>query len=342
MIGVSSYFHDLNLDYLKQAAEYGITHVFTSLVILEEDYGDLDEKLAQLLEIAKEYHLTIIPDISPVTLRKLNIQNIEDIDQLGFKAVRIDGGFNTIEESKRLIEKFEVYLNASDVKPEFIQELHQAGCDLTKVSVLHNFYPKVNTGLNKEHMIHINKQLKELGLKVAAFVPGNTRLRGPLFEGLPTLEKHRGISPYVACVELLDCDVDDVYIGDCETSIDDLSMMINYQNDSILSLKVILDDEYKDLYNKDIPIRRDLTDHLIRLSYGRGVYKDIKQKNCYSRFIGAITIDNNLSGRYLGEINICKDSLPSDAKANVIGFIYPEHLQLLNAIKRDTIIRFVK
>lgn len=342
MIGISSYFQDLNIDYLEQAIQNGVTHIFTSLVVLEEDYSDLKEKLSQVLELTQKYGVVLIPDISPITLKKLDIDDIMDIKKYGFNAVRIDGGFGSLEESKKLIDEFEVYLNASDVKVEFVQQLKATGCHMDKISVLHNFYPRLYTGLNKEHFIRINKELKSLGLRVAAFVQGDVKLRGPVFEGLPTLEKHRGVHPYVACVELLDSYVDDVFIGDNEASMDSIKMMIDYQDNTVLTLKAVLDDEYCELYNKDIPIRRDITDHIIRLSFGRGYYHDVKQKNTLNRSCGSITIDNNLSGRYVGEMNIVRHDIPSDGKVNIIGHIYPEYLNLLKYVKRDTVIRFVR
>ncbi len=47
-----------------------------------------------------------------------------------------------------------------------------------------------------------------------AFIPGDGEKRGPLCEGLPTLEKHRNMRPLEAYLELVqDCDVDKVLIG---------------------------------------------------------------------------------------------------------------------------------
>ena len=48
-----------------------------------------------------------------------------------------------------------------------------------------------------------------------AFIPGDGEKRGPLYEGLPTLEKHRYMRPLEAYLELVqDCGVDKVLIGD--------------------------------------------------------------------------------------------------------------------------------
>ncbi len=52
-------------------------------------------------------------------------------------------------------------------------------------------------------------------LFVQAFVPGDAKKRGPLFQGLPTLERHRNWSPFAAAIDLLATgSVDAVYIGD--------------------------------------------------------------------------------------------------------------------------------
>src|SRR5699024_11291014 len=63
--------------------------------------------------------------------------------------------------------------------------------DFTSIEAWHNYYPRPETGLDKLEFINMNKWLKEKGITVMAFVPGEGDLRGPLFEGLPTLEDHR-------------------------------------------------------------------------------------------------------------------------------------------------------
>lgn len=342
MIGVSTYLQDLNLEYLKEAVKLGIKHVFTSVQVIEEDYTNFDEKFEKFLNFSIENNLTLIPDIAPRTFDKLGIKDIGELKDKGFNAVRVDGGFDTLEEMKNLTEMFYVYLNASDIKPEFLKELKEYGCDMSKISVMHNFYPRLYTGLNKEHVVNLNKEFKKHGVRVAAFVQGDEKLRGPVFEGLPTLEKHRGVNPYVATIELKQSYVDDVYIGDNTARISTLEKMVEYNNTGIVTLEVTLDDEFKKLYNIVTPIRRDITDDIIRLAYGRAELSNIKQRNTVKRYAGAITIDNELSGRYEGELNICKKNISSDGKINVIGHVNPEYIDIFNYITRDTTIKFVK
>ncbi len=56
------------------------------------------------------------------------------------------------------------------------------------------------------------------GLLVQGFVPGDTELRGPLYQGLPTLEEHRGVHPLAGALDLLASNTDIVYIGDAGLS----------------------------------------------------------------------------------------------------------------------------
>lgn len=342
MIGVSTYFQDLDLEYLKEVVKLGITHVFTSVQVIEEDYTDFDNKFKNFLEFSKNNNLMLIPDIAPRALEKLGIEEIDELKEKGFNAVRVDGGFDTLEQIKNLTKSFYVYLNASDVEPDFLKELMCNGCDLSRISVMHNFYPKVKTGLNKEHVHKINIAFKEYGVRIAAFVQGDKKLRGPVFEGLPTLEKHRGVNPFVAAIELKQIGVDDIYIGDSTADINTLEKMVKYDRTGIIDLEVQFIGKYKSLYNVESSIRRDITDDLVRVIYGRGELSDIEQFNTLNRCAGAITLDNKLSGRYEGEINICKKNLPSDGKANVIGYVNPQYIDVFNYVSRNTYIKFVE
>ena len=55
-----------------------------------------------------------------------------------------------------------------------------------KLTAGHNFYPRPETGLDAHWMQKKNEWLKQYGLKTAAFISGNGKLRGPIFAGFPT------------------------------------------------------------------------------------------------------------------------------------------------------------
>ena len=92
---------------------------------------------------------------------------------------------------------------------------------MTRFAACHNFYPKPYTGLALEDIARVNLRLAALGFEIMAFVPGDANVRGPVFEGLPTVETQRGRASKVALnmLELAhgaDCDI--VLVGDPDLS----------------------------------------------------------------------------------------------------------------------------
>src|SRR5699024_6709120 len=104
MLGISVYFQDYDENYLKKAAQAGAKYIFTSFQIPEEDYSDLDQKLPGFFELCEELRLEVIPDVSPATLEKLGIKgdDFEALKDKGFKALRLDYGFDVFELSDEL------------------------------------------------------------------------------------------------------------------------------------------------------------------------------------------------------------------------------------------------
>ena len=49
-------------------------------------------------------------------------------------------------------------------------------------------------------------------------------------------------------------------------------------------------------------------------------------------------MENKLAGRYSGEVHIIKESLPFEARTNVIGFIHPEYIDIIDYIDAQTTI----
>ena len=68
---------------------------------------------------------------------------------------------------------------------------------------MHNFYPRPETGLDEDYLKERTALLQQYGFKVIAFIAGTGRKRGPLQEGLPTLEAHRYLPPLYACADLI-------------------------------------------------------------------------------------------------------------------------------------------
>ena len=342
MLGISTYFKDLDYEYLKKAAEIGARYLFTSLHIPEEDLSQIDNILPEFLTQVKQFGLTLVPDISPATFEKLGVKvgDYERLKALGFTALRLDYGFDDFEEVKALQQDFELILNASVVNGDDLKEAVAAGVSLDNMTVLHNFYPLTGTALPADYFLEINQDYAEFGIKTMAFVPGDRLKRFPLYEGLPTLEKHRTMHPYVAAMELMhDFGVEDILIGDSEAEFDTLYWIESYMKDKVIHLPAYLETAHEGLYDKTFAIRKDLSEQMIRLVSPRVSEIPILKNNGFKA--GAITMENALAGRYSGEIQIQKHDgfVP---RSNVLGYVEPQFLELLNYIDRDVTVKLVR
>lgn len=343
MLGISSYFKDLDYGYLEAAAAIGVKYLFTSLHIPEEDLSKLDQEMPKFLSEVKRLGLELVPDISPATFEKLGIaaNDYKALKTLGFTSLRLDYGFDDFEVVKSLQKDFDLMLNASVVNEPYILDALEVGVDFKNISVLHNFYPKTETGLSLDYFKKINEVFIRHNIKIMAFVPGDALKRFPLYEGLPTVEKHRQCNPYLAAVELIhDCGITDILIGDSKAHLETLFYIESYMKDSIMHIPAFFTKNAPDMYDKTFEVRKDLSENVIRMLTPR--IPGIPVTDNGPRVRGAITIENELSGRYSGEMQICKKAFPMDARTNVIGFIHPDYVDLVHAIDRYTKIKFVR
>lgn len=339
MLGISVYFQDLNLEYLEEAKNSGAKYVFTSLHIPEEDYSDLDQKLPIFLDKCQKLGLQVVPDVSPATFEKLNIQpqDYQKLKEMGFKALRLDYGFDDYEVIKTLQKDFYLMLNASVVDDEYLQGAKKAGVDFERIALTHNFYPHKETGLSLAYFKEKNKIFQKYNLTIQAFVCGDIIRRFPLYEGLPTVEKHRTMNPYVAAIELIhDCGMKDIFIGDSQASITTLKNINAYMEHKIMYIPCHLEKQYEYLYDQKINVRKDQSEKIIRLLLPRTPEVPVFHNTDRKR--GYIVMENKLAGRYSGEVHLIKENLPFEARANVIGFIHPEYIDMIDYIDAKTTI----
>lgn len=343
MLGISIYFQDFDLEYLKQAKECGAKYVFTSLHIPEEDYSTLDEKLSKLLDACKAYDIALVPDISPVTFEKLKVEKNDyaALKKMGFTALRLDYGFDDFEVVKTLQKDFYLMLNASVINKQYLQQAKEAGVDLDKIALTHNFYPHSNTGLDLDYFKKKNEDFLAFGCTIQVFVCGDALKRFPLYEGLPTVEKHRTMHPYVAAVELIhDCGIKDVFIGDSKAKISTLKAISEYMEHKVMRIQCHLEPGYEYLYDTELKVRRDIAESIIRVNRPRVQGIPVYHNTVRPR--GCIVMENQLSGRYSGEVYLVKKDLPFEARSNVIGYIHPEYIDILDFVDGETTILLEK
>lgn len=101
-----------------------------------------------------------------------------------------------------------------------------------------------------------NGVFKSEGLKTSAFVVGNVVKRFPMYEELPTAEKHRGMNPYIGGVQLIhESRINSIFIRDSQASVQSLKYITEYQQKHVMCIPCQLLLEYKYLYNEEIGVR---------------------------------------------------------------------------------------
>lgn len=339
MFGISVFLgEDLNeqtKQYIYQMNDNGFTGIFSSLHIPEDDVRLYRQRLAVLSAVAKEREMELMIDISGEALNKigLSFERPDEILATGITGLRMDYAIENPVIAK-LSHHLKVALNASTITEKDFNELKAHNANFNNMEAWHNYYPRPETALGKFDFTLKNSWLKELGFRVMAFVPGNQELRGPLFEGLPTLEKHRGIHPLAAAVELLEeCQVEDVYIGDPQIDVKTMKQFSHYFTTAsiLLFAEPSAATKYFSLITGKHENRLDSAELVVRSADARfREPTEILPESPTTRKKGTVTIDNQNYGRYMGEIQLPLIDLPSDEKVNVVGSICEEDLALID------------
>ncbi|GGB37148.1 hypothetical protein GCM10011409_13190 [Lentibacillus populi] len=328
-------------NYVNKMADIGFEGVFTSLHIPEDDVSKYSERLKFLLEMIKARKLKLMIDISNNALKNigLSLDDPKAIVESGITGLRMDDGID-VEIIANLSHYLTVGLNASTLLEDDYEKLVQHNADFSNIEAWHNYYPRPNTGLDEKWFYEKNSWLKSMRFKLSAFVPGDSSLRLPLYETLPTLEIHRYQNPFYSSLSLLrDYMIDDVYIGDPGLSNETCQQFREYLHHMILLFHATtINDKWISYVYKDHQNRLDVSRDVIRSDQSRILHKNdcLEPENTVLRKKGSITIDNNLYKRYKGELQVVKRVLSSDTKVNVIGQIIDKDLPLLDFIKSGT------
>lgn len=233
-LGISIYFgldntREENIELIKKAHSLGYERIFTSLHIPEANYEVLKSEVGEFLEEAKKLNMDVISDISPNTFKFLGLDNMDlkGLKDMGISTIRIDFGYS--DEEIAFMSKnsygIKIQMNASTLTEDLLDNLRKYNTDFSNIDALHNFYPRRGTGISVECMLKMNHLLRDNGLKNCAFVQSNNRKRGPIKEGLPTLEDHRDLDISIAATELYALGCNDIFIGDSLPSDYELNLL---------------------------------------------------------------------------------------------------------------------
>ena len=320
--------------YIEQMAKHGFSGIFTSLHIPEDDVARYRERLSVLGGLAKRHNLQLMVDISGEALQRagFSFDHPEELLAIGVTGLRMDDHI-TNQTIARLSKMITVALNASTIVETDIQALQAAQANFQQIEAWHNYYPRPETGLDLRWYCAKNQWLKQQGLTIQAFVPGDEGLRGPIFAGLPTLEGHREQHPLASALDLQST-TDHVYIGDSRLSARSMRQFAAYLKEQVI---VLAAESY------DAQFEYVLGEHRNRLDEARDVVRsanarfqpipDVSPRPPQVREKGAITLDNQRYLRYMGEIQVVKHPLPADERVNVVGRVCSKDQALITYIR---------
>ncbi|UOY92020.1 MupG family TIM beta-alpha barrel fold protein [Ectobacillus sp. JY-23] len=341
MLGISVYLSNENKEkneqWIAKAKSYGFQHIFTSLHIPEDDPSTYKELLMHLGKQALQHDMELMADVSPKSLSYLGLdyQTVTELKNWGVAGLRVDYGLEA-KEVAQLSHSMKIALNASTVTEGFLQELLHFDLHVANVEAWHNFYPRPETGLDKRYVEEKNRWFHSFGITTMAFIPGEEP-RGPIFQGLPTVEEHRYMRTLEAYLSLKRYGTDKVLIGDIcasDTSMGELAQaeygVIPLRCESIHGTAEDLK-RVEGIHTNRLDPARDVIRSVESRSYAmQGV--SVMPQQTIERSIGSITIDNERYGRYSGELQITITDLCADEKVNVIGRICREDIPLLSYI----------
>lgn len=317
------------------AAAAGGAPVFLSLHIGEEFGPDYREKIRAMCAWLRQRNFRILADVSEKTMGMFGCGSLADLArELGIWCLRLDCGFS-LPEMRSLAAQMPIAVNASTLSPEDARLLAAAG---ETVIAMHNFYPRPETGLDEAFLRESTRRLQQAGLKVYAFIPGDTLLRGPLGCGLPTLEAHRNAAPSAGFIDLaVNYGMDGIFSGDPGVSGYEQRLIDHFCRTGEILIPTVLRPGYEGLYGRSFTCRPDSPDRLIRFQESRAYAcagDSAVPDHCVPRNRGCVTMDNAGYKRYSGELQLVRQSLPEDSRVNVIGQVSPRHVSVIDCVRR--------
>ena len=204
---------------LQEASRLGYGRLFTSLQIPEADRDILRLQAVSLFRLARALGFQIMADVSPATAALFSWPDWEParLLDLGVTTVRFDYGIDsgTMVAFSRVCR---IQCNASTLRERDLQALAAAGCDLSRLEGLHNFYPHRYTGLSLDYVRRQNDLLHRYGAAAGLFLAGRHGRRSPLREGLPTVEAWRDREPAEAAAAARDAGCDFLLLSESRPS----------------------------------------------------------------------------------------------------------------------------
>jgi hypothetical protein len=332
------------LEYIDLASSLGYTRIFTCLISLSEEGGELED-FKRIVRHAKDKNMQVISDVDPSVFTTFGItwQDLSFFSEMGLYGIRLDLGFSGIEESFMTYnpQGLKIEINMSN-GTKYLDNILSYKSVRENLIGCHNFYPHTYTGLSRKHFLSCSKQFTDERIRTAAFISAPSAAYGPwpVFEGLCTLEEHRHLPIEVQAKDLFNTGlIDDVIIANCFATEEELRAVSAVDRNKLV-FTVALHPDMPELEKKIVLEephfnRGDVSDYMVRSTQSRVTYKghSFKLFNPAEIEAGDVLIESDLYSRYSGELQVALKPMKNSGKTNVVGRIAPEELFLLQGLE---------
>lgn len=326
-----------SLTLLRRAHAAGLTRVILSM----RGGRRVPEKkeLTQLLKVARDFGMEVIACHDPELLSLLcGRGSLSALKMLGIATLRLnpDLSADTVARLARTGHGLRLQLDASSVTGNFLSALLARQVDLASFDALHSCYPRQGTGLSEEALVRKNIMLHKLGIPVGAFVPTEKSYGTHAFyDGMTTLEDHRGESMELAARHLVALGTDSVFLAGPHPSERELQSVARLRpSEVVISARLLSEGKFaRDLLTHTFTARADGARDAIRAKAepSTGAHR-VAPEAPRPRPAGAVTLDNEHYGVFMGELQIVTEPQGPDPRVNVCAQIDEEELGLLQYI----------
>lgn len=357
--------------YIKTASKAGFRKIFTSMFSVPGEKDEVIAYFTKLCTLAHEHHMEVCADVNAMMFQKFDAteRDLSVFQRIGLDELRMDFCFGDerdvvlVENKEGIKLQFSAFM-VDLIKPILEQAKH------TTVTVCHNFYPERYTGVPKKEFTRINKIWNAYdNAIVAAFISSNTKgAHGPwpVYNGLPTIEDHRGRPINFQIRELAAMGTEVVYFGNAFASEEELieaataaksvptaseetefEKMLRPLMPNIGHKQVIFqieeeaglnEVERKVLYEfKKHCELGDQSDYMIRSRITRTIYGKqsiplrVVDKPYFTK--GDVLIVNDELKHYCGELQICLKDMENDGQRNLVGRLNDDEQQLIDQLE---------
>ncbi len=323
-------------NYIQLAKKYHFEEVFTSIHLPEFTLEEQLDFLNVIAKIVEEEQLDLTVDIGGNFIKQVLSESkaLETLKQTRITFLRMDYGY-TLDQLKQLFHHLNIkgfVINASIYTALEYQEIFEFFKNLdssVEVRTCHNFYLRDESGLDRSFALQQKQVIEKYNVPIYYCIPTHDFPRGPLYLGLPTIETHRYQSLEFILLDLLyNYEANAIMMSDEWINEKQFRVIDDILNRRPIEIPVVFEEnatkEEKEIVLQHHHFRYDSNHYLLRSQSSREMAEfatSIPAHPPIKRKKASITIDNELYGRYSGELQVVLQDAKSDERINVVAHL---------------------